>query len=1141
MTANQRMQESPKSKFALTPAKQAAFEQLRRKMTGGDEGPPRIPRRPDPQAGPLSFAQRRLWFLHQLEPENRAYHVPWAVRLKGELKVSALEDSLGEIVRRHESLRTTFKEGQGQPVQVILPPRPIRLSLVDVGTLPEAERLPRALEAASAEASRPFDLTRGPVLRPALIRLDAGDHLLLVVVHHIASDAWSLEVLAKELGTLYAAFAGGRPSPLSELPIQYADYAHWQLQWMHGDRLAKQLDYWKKRLAGLAPLALPTDRPRPPVRSHAGGRPRVILSDDLRAGLRRLSGREGATLFMTLLAAFHALLQRYTHQDDIAVGSPFANRSRSELEGLIGFFVNTLVLRTDLSGNPSFRDLLRRVRQATLEAYEHQDLPFEKLVEELQPERALNRTPLVQVTFVFESNVTPALVLPGLQARPELIDTRTAKFDLTLIVTELADGLRVQAEYSADLFDPVTMDRLLGHYGTLLEGIVANPDGRIQELPLLTEADHKQLLEQWNDTRQEFPMDVLLHGLFEDQVQRTPDAVAVIFEDRTLTYRELNQRANQLARHLRKLGIGPDVLVGLFLERSLEMVVGLFGVLKAGGAYVPLDPGYPAERLAFMMEDAVIPVLLTQADLVDAVPKSSAKVLALDRDWPSIALEGNRNLSAGTTAANVAYVIYTSGSTGRPKGAAIPHRAICNHMLWMQRVYPLTTVDSVLQKTPFSFDASVWEFYAALLVGGRLVMARPGGHRDGGYLARTIQDHNITTLRLVPSLLRVLLEEPEFENCKSLRRVFCGGEALAVVLQESFFTCCPTASLHNMYGPTEAAIVSTSWTCRRDGGLSTVPIGCPVDNAQTYVVDRHFQLVPRGVMGELLIGGVGLARGYVNRPALTAEKFVPDPFGQESGGRLYRSGDLARYLPNGTIEYLGRIDHQVKIRGFRIELGEIEAVLQQHAAVREAVVVAREEAPGANRLVAYLVSEQKPAPTVSELRSFMLKSLPEYMVPAVFVLLEALPLTPNGKVDRRALPAPSEDRPEVEDRYVGPRNSTEEVLAGIWSEVLRVARVGVEDNFFELGGHSLLATQIISRIRDHFRVELPLRVFFERPTVAGLAEIVDRQAGRPAGDLAHGSEPIRPMPGAEEIESLSVAEVKARLLELARGRTGRTP
>ena len=1096
----QRSNESPadlSSRFAdLSPAKRTLLQQRLKKKDLEFLLNQTIPRRATPGPAPLSFSQQRLWFLDQYEPNSSVYNVSNVLRLKGRLNNDALKQSLEEIARRHEALRTTFANLDGEPLQVIAPTLNGSLALVDLKDRPDIEREDEARRLAVEEARRPFDLTRGPVFRTTLIRLGEADHLLVLVMHHIVSDGWSMGVLHRELSVLYQAFSHSQPSPLAELPIQYADYALWQRQWLQGEVLESQLSYWRKQLHGVpAILDLPKDHPRPAVKSDRGARLSIQLSRELTQGLKALSQKEGVTLFMTLLAAFKTLLYRYTGQTDIVVGSPIAGRNRTEIEDLIGFFVNTLVLRSDLSGTPTFRELLRRVRKTSLEAYEHQDLPFEKLVEELKPERSLSHSPLFQVMFVLQNTPDTAWRLEGLAVSPLRITGETAKFDLTLFMQETSDALTGSLQYSTDLFNEQTILRLLGHFEVLLQGIVSNPQQAISALPILTAGEKHRLLIDWNATEKEYPGDKCLHQRFESQVERSPDEIAVIFENQQLIYRELNARANQLAHYLQKHGVGPDVLVGICLERCLEMPIAILGILKAGGAYVPLDPEYPKERLAFMLKDAKVSMLLTQQRLLDRLPLCEAMILDIDTSFEVIARESQDNPAGGGTAKNLAYVIYTSGSTGRPKGVMITHQAICNRLHWGQEAYPLAAADRVLQLSSFSFDFSIWEFFGPLLVGARLVMTRPGQHLDSAKTIKLIADQKITTVHFVPSVLEIYLEDEGFHACSSLKRVFCGGENLPVQVQERFFSRLD-ADLYNQYGPTEACIDATFWKCKQGTFRPYVPIGRPIANAQIYLLDSHLHPVPVGVTGELYIGGVGLARGYLYQPGVTAEHFVPDPFSNEPGSRLYKTGDLARYLCDGDIEFLGRLDHQVKIRGIRIELEEIENVLREHASVRDAIVVARNQAPGAKQLAAYVVLDPDTMLTAGELRGFLKQKLPEYMLPSAFVFLDTLPLTPNGKVDRKALPVPDGRRLEQDESVSAPRTPIEEMLADIWAEVLKLEKIGIHDNFFDLGGHSLLATQIVSRIRETLQIELPLRKLFQKPTIAELAELIIEESCR---------------------------------------------
>jgi natural product biosynthesis luciferase-like monooxygenase protein len=1408
---------------------------------------------------PLSFAQQRLWFLEQLEPGSAAYNVPAAVRLRGRLNVAALAQSLTEIARRHETLRTTFAAVDGQPVQIVAAAQELQPEFTDLGELPQAERETLIARLAVEEAQRPFDLSAGPLVRVRLLRLGAEEHVALLTMHHIISDGWSMGLLIKELGVLYDACARGAASPLGELPVQYADFAQWQRDSLRGTALDEQLAYWRDKLAGAPALELPTDRPRPAVQTFRGAKQPLAVGAPLAAALEQLGGRHGATLHMTLLAAFKTLLCRYTGQRDIVVGTPVAGRDEVELEELIGLFVNTLVLRTDLTGDPTFSEALRRVREVALDAYAHQHVPFERLVEELHPERDLSRNPLFQVCFILQNAPTAALELQDLTISPVRFDGGVSKFDLTLALEQGAGGLTGTVEYNSDLFDAATVERMAAHYVTLLEAAVADPSRRISELALLSERERETLLVEWNATRADFPRDRCLHELFEAQVERTPDAVAVVCEEKTLTYGELNARANQLARRLRAQGAGPESRVGIYVERSLEMMAALLGVLKAGGAYVPLDPSYPRERLSLMIADAGLSVLLTQPQLADRLPAGDARVLRLDADWDTFAAEETTNLARGARPDNAAYVIYTSGSTGKPKGVMVTHRNAVNFCAAMDACVERAPQPVWLAVTSISFDISVLELlwtlargfkvvlqtddgaaaeevgaadretearpmdfslfyfasaederaadkYRLLLEGARFAdrhgfaavwtperhfhafgglypnpavtsaaiaaitervqiragsvvlplhspirvaeewsvvdnisrgrvavsfasgwhandfvlapenyagrkeimlkgietvralwrgeavvlpngvgketsvrilprpvqpelpvwltaagnpetfqtagetgahllthllgqtpeelaqkievyraawrRARPGGgegrvtlmlhtfvgedveavrervrvpfinylrtsldlvrnlarqrgvdidaqdftaeqlesllanafdryfetsslfgtpatclrlinklkaigvdevaclidfgvevdavieglthldqlrarsnrnpdeHAPADYsVPAQIARHAVTHMQCTPSMAKMLtLDARGAAALKSLRQLLIGGEALPLPLARQLKEL-TAARLRNMYGPTETTIWSA--THPLDAIAQVVPIGRPVANTALYILDASLRPVPVGVPGDLYIGGEGVVRGYLNRPDLTAEKFIADPFGGVPGARLYKTGDVARYLEDGSVEFLGRSDQQVKVRGFRIEAGEIETALAAHAGVREAVIVAREDVPGEKYLAAYFVAVGDGAPAPAELRRHLKEKLPEYMIPAAFVSLAALPLTPNGKVDRQALPAPDHARLATDALYVAPRTPVEEVLAGIWAQIFRADKIGVDDNFFELGGHSLLATQVIARTRDTFQVELPVQSLFKTPTVAGLAAGVE--------------------------------------------------
>jgi amino acid adenylation domain-containing protein len=1035
----------------------------------------------------LSFSQQRLWFLDQIAPGGPAYVVIGALELRGALNAPALERALRALVNRHEALRTVFVNLEGEPRQVVSEPGAWTLPVADLSA--EADKDQRLRELLREEATRGFDLARGPLFRARLYRLAADSQVLLLAMHHIISDGWSIGILIRELGELYGRLSRGEAATLPALKLQYRDFARWQRGWLKGEVLESQLGRWRARLAG-APqvLELPADRARPAVESFRGAFYSFTLPRELAEALRGLSRREGATLFMTLLAGFTLLLSRYSGQQDLLVGTPVANRSRAEIEDVVGCFVNTLVLRADLSGELSVRQYLARMREVCLDAYAHQDLPFERLVEELQPQRDMSRNPVFQVMFALQNAPMQPLELPGLTLSPLKVDAGGAQVDLMLNMQETADGISGWFNYATDLFDESSIVRMFEHLQMVFQGMVGHPQAMLKDLPLLTEFERHQLLVGWNATAREYGSEARLHRLIEAQAKRTPDAVALEFEGRELTYAELNARANQLARVLRARGVGPGVLVGVFAERSFEMVVALLAVLKAGGAYVPLDSSYPRERLGHVLEDARAPLVLAQPYLASALPAGAAQVLELDASWAAYAGESGEELQDVGTPEDLAYVIFTSGSTGRPKGAMNAHRGICNRLLWMQEEYGLTGDDRVLQKTPFSFDVSVWEFFWPLMTGARLVIARPEGHRDSAYLARLIRESRITTLHFVPSMLRVFLEEAGLDGCRSLKRVICSGEALPHELQERFFARLPAVELHNLYGPTEAAVDVTYWACRRGDERLTVPIGRPVANTQIYVLDAQMRPVPVGVAGELYIGGVQVGRGYVGRPELTAERFVADPFSLTPGARLYKTGDLARHLADGAIEYLGRLDYQVKIRGQRIELGEIEATLDRHPGVGQSVVLAREDTPGDQRLVAYVVPREQ-APSFAELKAHLSQALPPYMVPAAYVFLETLPLTSSGKVDRKALPA-ADGTAYAARGYEAPVGEIEITLAQIWAEVLRLERVGRQDHFFELGGHSLLATQVISRARHKFDLHIPLKMMFEEPNLAGFADYI---------------------------------------------------
>ncbi len=1129
---------------ALAARVEAALEEARRPAAAPARAatPPLVARPAAARTAgelPLSFGQERLWFLDRLIPGGTAYNVPVAIRLRGALDTAALAGAFGEIVRRHESLRTTFAAGEGGAWQRVGPPSPAALALIDLGSLPAAAAGAAEADLAAAEAERPFDLARGPLIRTVLLRRSAGDHLLLLTMHHIVSDAWSLGVLVRELGELYAAAHERRPSPLTELPIQYADYAAWQRRWMAGEVLAGELAHWRAALADLpAALELPADRPRPPEQSFRGAERGFALPPALWSALGAAARRSGVTLYMLLLAAFDVLLYRLTGQRDLAVGSPIAGRTRAETFGLIGLFVNTLVLRATVADDDTLATLLPRLRQTALAAYAHQDLPFEKLVEALAPARDLARSPVVQVMLALQNAPLGALTLPGLTLEPLRLAGRAAKLDLTLSVVEADGGAIGYWEHASDLFDHATIARLAERFAALLAGAVvdlaaAGEPRRLDDLPLLSAAERQQLRE-WNDTPAWLGQCVeragtTLYGLIAAQIERTPGAVAVSLAGDELTYRQLGDAAERLARRLAGKGVGPGVLVGLCVERSLELMVGLVAILAAGAAYVPLDPAYPAERLAHMVENAAVGVLLTHGAAASALPLHGAAVAETPETPELVEIDLAALLAAAPDRSDLplpaadpddlAYVIYTSGSTGRPKGAMNSHRAVVNRLLWMQRAFGLTGEDRVLQKTPISFDVSVWELFWPLLAGARLVLARPGGHQDAAYLAHLVALERITTVHFVPSMLQAFVAAPGVEACTSLRRVVASGEALPRELARRLAERNP-APLWNLYGPTEAAVDVTCRDCRvgaGDGLGGSVPIGRPISGVEIRLLDPSLRPVPVGGAGELAIGGLAPGRGYWRRPDLTAERFVPDPLSALPGARLYRTGDLARFLADGSLDYLGRLDHQVKVRGVRIELGEVEAALAAHPAVAEAVVILRPELPGGGGLVACLTrrdghADPPDAELRDDLRAFLAARLPGPMIPNAFVLLAAMPLTPTGKLDRRALLATEPGLPGLAaGGYVAPRNPVEALFAGIWAEVLGSARLGraisVHDNFFELGGNSILSIQIVARAA-RAGCRITPRQLFEQQTVARLAAV----AGTAAEVLASQGPVTGPLP-----------------------------
>jgi len=1091
------------SRMELSGSQRALLEERlqRARQKGARTSEPRssIPRRTTSDHLPLSFAQERLWFLDQLEPGSAVYNVCQAVRMKGTLDLAALEKALNEIIRRHEILRTNFVAAEGRAVQTIAAARTITPAVVDLSAWRDGtaeEELQRRLQ---EESRRPFDFARDLLLRALVVRVNTTEHILSLTMHHIISDGWSIGILFRELATLYPVYGAGETPALPELPIQFADFVLWERDAVQGAALEKPLAYWKQQLGGTLPVVeLPVDHPRSVAAMSRGAAQAVTLPKPLTNALKALGQQEGATLFMTLLAAFQVLLHRWTGQEDIVVGSVVAGRRKVELEKLIGFFVNTLVFRGDLKGNPTFRELLARVRETSLGALAHQDLPFDRLVKELRPDRTLSRNPLFQVMFVLQNAPMAPMELPRLSLEPIEVDTGTSKFDLTLSMMELPQGLRAAFEYNADLFEPGTIMRILGCFQTLLEGMVAQPEQRIARLPLLTPSERHQLLSGWNRTMTDYPRERTVGELFDEQVALGPQAVAVQFEDRELTYAQLDERATTLAARLRAAGVGPDVLVGLCLERSLELIVALVAIVKAGGAYVSLDPAYPQERLSFMLEDTKAPVLLTQASLKGKVPANGAMVICLDEaaGGGSASRPTERAavpLRTEVTPDHLAYVSYTSGTTGRPKGVCVPHRGVVR-LVKNADFARMGRDDVFLQFAPIAFDASTLEIWGALLNGGRLVVVPPGPC-SLAELGGVIEKNGVTTLWLTAGLFHQMVEE-QLDSLRNVRQLLAGGDVLSVPHVVRALEQLPRAQLINGYGPTE----NTTFTCCHRitapplAGRS-VPIGRPIANTQVYILDAQMQPVPMGVPGELFAGGDGLARGYLNRPELTAEKFVPHPFSPDPGARLYRTGDLARWLPDGSVEFLGRIDRQVKIRGFRVEPTEIEAILLTHPAVKECAVVVREDASGAKCLAAFLVAKQAPAPAVDTWRLFLEDKLPEYLMPSSFVMLETLPLNANGKVDTAALPAFDGSRPELPHSYVAPRDAVEDQLAQIWSNILGVHPIGMHDRFFDLGGHSLLAVRMVAHLEKQFGRKLPVSAIFQHRTIDQLSKLL-RDSGQ---------------------------------------------
>ncbi len=1042
-----------------------------------------------PQHLPVSYNQEGLWLLDQLYHVGSAYNMFSAVRVVGQIDPEGMRSALDTVVHRHEILRTRFIAVHGMPVQVIDPNSQIDWVFLDVRCMqPPGEAF--ALAWIQAEASRCFDLAIGPLLRAGVLALNDDQCVFFINVHHMLADGWSVRIMLNEIISLYGDRRAGRASNLTPLPVQYADFALWQREWLAGPEGEQHLNWWRTQLAGSPErLHLPGDWPRPPVQSYRGRTCRFTVAQAVTQRLRELARAERATLFMVLLAAFEVLLARLSGAEKFIIGSPVANRMCSEVENLIGFFSNMLPLRADLSRRPNFRTLVRRVRDTALDAYAHQELPFERLVEALRPAIDPSHHPLFQVMFTLNIRPGPVLQVPGITLHPYPRDRSVSKFDLTLSFRDTDDSLNGEFEFATDLFTIETITRWSDQLQVLLEQLTAAPERDVWRLPMMPEAEARLLLMDWNATAEVVPARACLHELISARARVSPDAIALIHRGRHMTYRALNEAANRLAHYLKGLGVGPECVVGVCHERSEAMLVALLAILKAGGAYLPLDPAYPAERLAYILADAGAALVLVSGSTKDALPDGIAGMLNLEQEAPAIAGAPAYDPANDADEHNLAYVIYTSGSTGRPKGVMITHYSLINFLTWRQSAFALSPADRVLQRTSFAFDFSVPELFWPLTAGAVTVLVESAFSADPDYIRTLVASAQVTVMDILPSLLRMVLNADGNGQLASLRAIFCGGEEISCDLVESA-TANLKAQIYNMYGPTEATVDAIWAPCIAGARNAPVPIGRPVSNAQAFVLDHCLQLLPIGCIGELFIGGVGLARGYLNRPGLTAERFVPNPFGPP-GSRLYRTGDLARWRADGQLEFLGRSDHQVKVRGFRVELGEIEARLLEHAGVREAVVVAREDGPGNKRLAAYYVGDAELS--AEALRALLAASLPDYMVPAAYMRLDALPLTPNGKLDRKALPAP-EGAAFASRGYEAPRGEAEETLARLWAELLKVERVGRHDNFFELGGHSLLAVQLISRLREALGIEVPLAALFAHPMLVDFADsILDLQ------------------------------------------------
>jgi amino acid adenylation domain-containing protein/thioester reductase-like protein len=1067
--------------------------------------------RPNSEPAPLSFGQEQLWFLSQIQ-DNTTYNLPLALQISGSLNISVLEQVITEIVRRHEILRTNFQQIEGKNLQVIRPEINISLQVINLEQITAKQQLQNVERLINQETDKIFNLSEDDLFQSTLYQLNQNSYILLLNMHHIISDGWSIGILLQELSTLYGAYLAGNKSPLPDLQIQYADYAIWQKEKFTSEIREKQLNYWKQQLADIPPLLeLPTDKPRPPIQSFRGGIWEFSINSNLSQKIRTLTQQSDATLFMTMLAAFVILLYRCSGQDDILIGSPMAGRNRQEIQSLIGYFVNTVVLRTKLTGNPNFREILNQVRQVATDAHNYQDIPYNQVVEALNPQRNLSYNPVFQILFDLQHSLTDKLQLPGLTLQPFLGEHSTSKFDLSLIIEDRGTELIGAWEYSSDLFTQEAISRITENFQTLLNGIVNNPETPINQLPIISAFEQQQILEKWNNTQQDYPESFCIHELFTQQVIKTPDAIAVKFGNQQLTYTQLNQKANQLANYLQNCGVTSEVLVGLYLERSLDILIAILAILKAGGAYLPLDPKYPQTRLTDILNDSQVSIILTQEKLLTSLssplPRGETpltpyqgKIILLDTDLTIISQQNIETPISAIKPDNLAYVIYTSGSTGKPKGVMITHQNIVNHATSIIDKYQINSHDRILQFTTFIFDVAAEEIFPAWLSGATLIICPQEMVTNLIEFSQFLAQESLTVVNLptpywqewVLEIDRKVSQIPD-----SLRLVITGSDQVLpeklALWQKLVTEKRQNIQWINAYGLTETTITSTVYQLPVNYQLNTthsVPIGRPIANTEIYILDQNLQPVPIGIPGELHIGGAGLARGYLNRKQLTNEKFISNPISSSKSSRLYKTGDLARYLPDGNIEFLGRIDYQVKIRGFRIELGEIEAVLAQHPLVKSSAVIVREIQPGNKQLVAYVVTEDH-SNIQQDLRSFLKQNLPDYMLPAFFVRLAELPLTPTGKINRRALSALMLELNHEID-YILPRNPLEQKLAEIWCQVLGLEKVSVEENFFNLGGHSLATIQIISRIRETLKIDLPLQYLFTEPTIAGLTKIINQ-------------------------------------------------